>query len=351
MFSSSSSFLFESNNDLNFIDTEEDRDDLLIFQNSLTTKQELEKEEKLTFFEEDKFYFDDILEKDKKCSIEEVLNDDCNETKLTLLSEGDCQIEDKKLNEVHVQQIFQIKKIKKKKNFKRKPKKNKIQRKNDSDNIRRKIKPNFHKYILDLLNQKIKKKKLFKNKIKKFLKMNNHVTSTVSINYNKKLIKKKIGSILYKERISSKYKNFDKLNNKKLIKFILAQNDLEIRSLLNKTYKEMYYQYLSSDEYKNFLYNIKIKDGDIYMNKFYQISLEFIDYFEFTSSCLEKAENQIKGEVPKTIEKEIPQSTFLDQYNFGVSCEQSTNFTNLVLNINMPSDGLNNSDMEIDDFV
>ena len=52
-----------------------------------------------------------------------------------------------------------------------------------NDNIRRKIKSFYHKYIINLLNNLIKQK-FKKNKVK-FLKLNVKITKDVSIEYNK----------------------------------------------------------------------------------------------------------------------------------------------------------------------
>ena len=182
----------------------------------------------------------------------------------------------------HSTDIFKIKKVNSK-NRKRKK-----LRKNDPDTMRRKIKPYYHKYILEILNQKIKKKRIFGKTSKKLLKMNNRITSTVSIELNKLLINRKIGKILQTEPISSKYKSFNKENNLVIINFLQKLNDNEINEILNMTYSEMYYEFLNSDNYKSLLEKIKEKDGENYMQKFNDVSQELIYYFSLTDPKKEK---------------------------------------------------------------
>lgn len=118
--------------------------------------------------------------------------------------------------------------------------------------------------------------------------MNNFVTSTVSIEFNKELLNKSIGTIIETEPISSKYKVYDKENNSHLINLLRSINDDDINGILNQSYIEMYYDYLQSNTYKCSLKKIKNKDGEEYLNKFITISNDFIYYFLFTEPKNEK---------------------------------------------------------------
>ena len=55
-----------------------------------------------------------------------------------------------------------------------------------NDNVRRKIKTLYHKYIIQLLNDLIKKK--YKNIRMKFVKMDIRITKDISIEYNRYLL-------------------------------------------------------------------------------------------------------------------------------------------------------------------
>ena len=210
--------------------------------------------------------------------------------------------------------IFLIKKIKKRSKMiqlLRKKKGLHIIRKKDSDTIRRKIKTYFHNYLLDLLNSKIKKlnikketynldgniigKKSNKKKINKFLKFNNKFTTNVTINSNRSLLLKRISHILTIEPISSKYKAYDLHNNCYLTKYLLELKTFsEIHKILNFTYMESYNEFLNSEKYKNILKKIKIKDGELYLNKFQNVSNNFISYFQNA-----KPKKEPKNEVKK----------------------------------------------------
>lgn len=196
--------------------------------------------------------------------------------------------------------IFLIKKIKKRSKkiqLLRKKKGLHIVRKKDSDTIRRKIKTYFHNYLLDLLNSTIKKlnikkeiynlngfflgQKSHKKKVNKFLKFNNKFTTDVTINLNKNLLLKKISHILTIEPISSKYKAYDLKNNCYLTKYILGLKSFsDIHKLLNFTYMETYNNFLNSENYKNILKKIEIRDGEAYMTKFRNVSINYISYFK-----------------------------------------------------------------------
>ena len=90
------------------------------------------------------------------------------------------------------------------------------------DNIRRKIKASFHKYLISTLNNLMDNK--FKNNTMKFLKMNIRITKDVGIEYNRDLFEKYIKDIIIK--ISKKYKNKDNYN-KICIEYIKKQKNNE----------------------------------------------------------------------------------------------------------------------------
>ena len=183
--------------------------------------------------------------------------------------------------------IFLIKKIKKRSRkirLTRKKKEIHINRKKDSDTIRRKIKTYFHNYLLELLNSKIQNvnfgKEFQKKKINKFLKFNNKFTTTVNISLNRSLLSKKISTIIKEEPISNKYRSFDIKNNYHLIKYLLSIKTYpEIRQILNSTYSETFANFLKSGRFQLILKKIKNKDGEIYMKQFKSVADNFISYY------------------------------------------------------------------------
>ena len=211
--------------------------------------------------------------------------------------------------------IFLIKKIKirsKKIQLLRKKKGLHIIRKKDSDTIRKKVKTYFHNYLLDLLNSSIKKLKIKKEinsfeenhskkpyikKINKFLKLNNKFTTNVSKNINRNLLLKKISQILMNEPISSKYKAYDLKNNYYLTKYLLSLEIVsDIHQILNKTYMDLYNEFIKSSNFKNILKKVKNRDGEAYMNKFKNVSNNYIAYFNNNTSKKEP-----KCEINKSI--------------------------------------------------
>ena len=126
------------------------------------------------------------------------------------------------------------------------------------------------------------------------MKLNNHLTSTVSINLNKKLIERKIGNILRYEPISSKYKTYDYQNNTKLVNLILKKNDVEINSILNMKYKDLFSIFLNSQCYKNLLEKLRKKEGENYVKLFDETGKNFVFYFMFTEPKNDK-NNKLKN--------------------------------------------------------
>ena len=272
--------------------------------------------------------YDQVENKEENISTKGSCNEDNNNNNINNISNSNNEkINNNNNNKlINKQAIFVIKKVKKKKIKISIIKKNKnkinlnkiniLKRKNDPDSIRRKIKPYFHKYLLETLNSKIKKKFFYKKKLKKFLKFNNKLTSTVSIKLNKKLIDRKIYQILLKEPISSKYKSYDIENNKKLVMYLLSLKDREIDKILKSSYSEIYSQYLNSPNYQFLLKKIKIKDGENYMRKFYEISQNFICYFLFKHPKIVKNKNwKIKNKNSNSRTKNKNNNNEDDNYN------------------------------------
>ena len=151
-----------------------------------------------------------------------------------------------------------------------------------NDNIRRKIKSLYHKYIISLLNNLIKQK--LKRIKKKFVKMNIIITKDVSIEYNRNLLNKSIKDIIVD--VSKKYSN--KEINKNVIKFIEAQkNNEEIIKILNMTYEDLFTNYylksnkndISNNSFEAHKEILLKKYGEKYLSLFIQNTENFKEFF------------------------------------------------------------------------
>ena len=151
-----------------------------------------------------------------------------------------------------------------------------------NDNVRRKIKTLYHKYIIQLLNDLIKKK--YDNIRMKFVKMDIRITKDVGIEYNRYLLEKKIKDIII--TVSKKYQNKD--NNIKCIRLIELQKDNEeILNILNMTYKDLFINYYlksnknntKDNSYELHKENILSLYGKEYLDIYIKNTENFIEFF------------------------------------------------------------------------
>ena len=189
------------------------------------------------------------------------------------------QIEDKKVSK----KFLTKKKGRKKKSQEIKQEEEKgekiVHSKFSNDNIKRRIKGLFNNYIINLLNDLIKKK-FRKTKIK-FVKMDIKNTKDIGIEFNRNLLSKPIKEIIID--VSNKYQDLN--NNKNCIKFIKEQkNNEEIINLLNMSYKDIYSNYylVSKDSENSFeAHKEKVLEtcGKEYLEKFVNNAEGFINFF------------------------------------------------------------------------
>ena len=160
-----------------------------------------------------------------------------------------------------------------------------------NDNIKRRIKSLYNKYIITLLNNIVRKK--YKKCKMKFLKMNIRVAKDIGIKYNKNLLNQTIKDIII--NVSNKYKNED--NNKNLIKFIESQNNNEeILSILNMTYKDLYINYYlkstkinsSENSFESHIEKLLILHGKEYLDKFIENAKNFVEFFKNSKNRINK---------------------------------------------------------------
>ena len=196
-----------------------------------------------------------------------------------------------------------------------------------NDNIKRRIKGLFNNYIINLLNDLIKKK-FRKTKIK-FVKMDIKNTKDIGIEFNRNLLSKPIKEIIID--VSNKYQDLN--NNKNCIKFIKEQkNNEEIINLLNMSYKDIYSNYyLVSKESENSFEAHKEKVletcGKEYLEKFVNNAEGFIDFFMNGKNRKARKQKEIEA-INIPIENE---GSDLSTMNEGIG----DNLENYFLNKNM----------------
>jgi len=151
-----------------------------------------------------------------------------------------------------------------------------------NDNVRRRIKALYNKYIITLLNNLMKTK--FEHNKLHFVKMNIRITKDIGIEYNRNLLNKTIKEII--SSVSKKYQNSE--NNKNCIRFIEDQNDNEdILNILNMTYRDLFTDYYLKSTKENTLENsfeahkefILSTDGKLYLEIFIKNAENFVEFY------------------------------------------------------------------------
>ena len=237
------------------------------------------------------------------------------------------QIEDKKVSK----KFLTKKKGRKKKSQEIKQEEEKgekiVHSKFSNDNIKRRIKGLFNNYIINLLNDLIKRK-FRKTKIK-FVKMDIKNTKDIGIEFNRNLLSKPIKEIIID--VSNKYQDLN--NNKNCIKFIKEQkNNEEIINLLNMSYKDIYSNYylVSKDSENSFeAHKEKVLEtcGKEYLEKFVNNAEGFIDFFMNGKNRKARKQKEIEA-INIPIENE---GSDLSTMNEGIG----DNLENYFLNKNM----------------
>ena len=136
------------------------------------------------------------------------------------------------------------------KKLKRKRGKYRRPRKENQDNIRRKIKRGFFNHaLIRKLNDKLKSFKI-KNHFEKFPK---HFVDDVNRKRNKDILNLTLKEIFEKKELYL-FKNNVSLNNYfhnlKIIQSEAIKENEEFKKIFNKTFRELYEEYLDSDEFK-----------------------------------------------------------------------------------------------------
>ena len=153
------------------------------------------------------------------------------------------------------------------------------------DNIKKKLKSSFHKNIIKIINNKIKKAYSDKNIKENFF--NNLPQSfirNINISENKTKMEMKFGQLLI---------NWDDEKNKKTKKFLDKNPDLSEKSnwnlIQNMTYKKLLEAFFLSEEFEKSIIALKTKaekskkkDKKVssqYIENYINIALKYIDFF------------------------------------------------------------------------
>ena len=155
------------------------------------------------------------------------------------------------------------------------------QRKDNKDNIRTKIKRGFfNSALINKLNDKLKSI----GSTKYFMKFPQNFVSDISQKRNKEIVNMTLREIfekkeLYKQENEIGFENY--LHNLKVIQSEIIKDNSEFKKILNKTFRELYEEYINSDEFKigeiGRLKKHKMKDD--YIKKYVYYSRELIEFF------------------------------------------------------------------------
>ena len=157
----------------------------------------------------------------------------------------------------------------------------KMPRKENKDNIRRKIKRSFfNKYVIPKLNMILKNNgsNLY------FMRLPQSFVSDICIKNNKKVINMTLSEIFLNEEININNTNKDLTNyfhNLKVINNMDIKENKEFQKILNMKFYELFNEYLNSVEFQideiNRLKKKKFENS--FISRYISISRNFIDFF------------------------------------------------------------------------
>lgn len=153
------------------------------------------------------------------------------------------------------------------------------------DNIRKKIKSSFHKNIIKIINNKIKKAYSDKNIKKNFF---NNLPQSFIRNINRSENQIKMDKTFEQLLV-----NWDDKKNKKIIKFLDENNEISEKSnwnlIKNMTYKDLLKAFFLSEEFEKSIIALKTKAekskkkeknvSPQYIENYINIALKYIDFF------------------------------------------------------------------------
>ena len=164
--------------------------------------------------------------------------------------------------------------LKRKRGKKRRP------RKENQDNIRRKIKRGFfNNSLIKKLNEKLQSIKI----IKYFEKFPQHFVNDVNRKRNKDILDLTLREIFEKKELYSlkdKLCLYNYLHNLEVLESEDIKDNEEFKKIFNKTFRELYEEYINSDEFeKDEINRLKKKNEDEYISKYIYLAKYLLEYF------------------------------------------------------------------------
>ena len=166
-------------------------------------------------------------------------------------------------------------------------------RKFDSDNIRKKIKAKFLKWLKKYINKKLisaHSQQFFDYFPQCFIKEINKITNKEIIN---KSFKELVNIDFYKRYQSNK--NNTEEDKQNLVNEKKYKNNLEVMKYLkenedirkkinfddfeNLTFEQLFNEYLKSEEFDEHIYKLKLKESKEYAKKYIILAFDYINYF------------------------------------------------------------------------
>lgn len=157
--------------------------------------------------------------------------------------------------------------------------KTKTRRRENRDNIRKKIKRAFfNSFLIPKINTLLRNKDIDSS----FANFQNAFVINVNKKTNKELKDMTIKKIFEKKELYQEYKESELKYYNHNLKLVKTEEILEIKELkniLNKTYQEIFEEYLNSKEFKiNEINRLKKKFEDDYIKKYIFLAKHFIEF-------------------------------------------------------------------------
>jgi hypothetical protein len=140
------------------------------------------------------------------------------------------------------------------------------------DCLNKRIKTHLHRYVLNTINKILKAETEDKNIV---FKLPKDFISNLGFNHNIKLFKKTVREVYSTKLLNLDYKIYE--HNKKMMSIT---NTTLFSSFKNKTFEQVYVEYLSSTEFCHDINDIKKKEGIKYCYIFKKSAYVFLNYIQ-----------------------------------------------------------------------
>ena len=166
----------------------------------------------------------------------------------------------------------------------KKSKKNICKRKDNSDNIRKKIKSRFHRNLKNIINQKLQ----LAGSTKIFDYLPQIFITNITKNKNRNSIHLTLEEILSKDFCIGKVaqSTINKYrHNVSVLQYLEKNKEISKKSNFNifkdMKYHEIYEEYLNSKEFENEISKLREKESEQYINKYIIKAISLIEFFKY----------------------------------------------------------------------